>query len=293
MPSKSRRQKKQHNKDKQNENQQIADDSVNASLDQLIVTNQEPTYEPRYIDINNMTNNQQQNKQVCEEGSLFRNCAMAIAGKSTIQPLENNIANKQKQTITDNKQNDTQQNAETFETIETNKQIEQNVSVNDEKFAAPVASSAQKRGVDYFEQPQYNQYDYYSNSCGEVSDNVVCRDPIAKRYRRFNKKMFRIFYCIIIVSILLLTGALCVIKNIKKYKLQHNQFNDNNLINNSNADINLNNIANTQQPISENDKNNINNLFGGDLNNAIEKPKTIKLRDEHGRFMKQTNDDVL
>lgn len=302
MPSKSHRQRKQHTKNKQNniqqnETQQIAEETIDANLDQLIVTNKEPTYEPRYINMSNTTNNQQQNTEMCEGGSLFRNCAMAIAGKSTIKPLEDSTINKQANT--DNKQNNTQQEVEKFESIETNNEMDQNNLAYDEKFASPVASSARKRGIDYFEQPQYNQYDYYSNSCGEVSNNVVFRDPMAKRYRRFNKKVFRIFYYIIIISILLLTGALCVIKNIKQYKLQHNKFNieqqinDGKLIDNSYIDTNINNITNIQPLITTNDKNDMNTLFGGDLNNIIEKPKAVKLRDEHGRFMKQSNDDVL
>ena len=63
------------------------DDSI-ANLNQLIVKNNETSYDPKYMDMGGkrQSNTLMNNSSAVEQGNLFRNCAMAIANQTSINP---------------------------------------------------------------------------------------------------------------------------------------------------------------------------------------------------------------
>lgn len=288
MSSKQHRQKRRRikkteetpNDDNNIEVDTIDDNNIDADLNKLIVTNNKTSYDPKYIDLAN-------DNTRCNEGSLFRNCAMAITGQTTIEPLKKNVDNTNNN-IEDNlttKQNETP--------------IPDNDNINEDKSSASIPPKMRlSGGNEYYDNNEQNFMPFDGVALNN-NNNVILSVPITKHCRHFNKKAFRICYIIIIICIILSIGSLYVINSITKYKEQREkQFTPT-----EQNDITHNQPMNIQNMPYENIQNNY-NLNGGDfndinlnerivedLNNNVEKTKPIKLRDKRGRFVKQNIED--
>ena len=81
MSSKQRKQKKQHKSKQGNDN-----DDYESNLDSLIVRGCKTSYDPRCFDISEQSNKPVLSAHDDGQGSLFRNCAMAINGETFIAP---------------------------------------------------------------------------------------------------------------------------------------------------------------------------------------------------------------
>ena len=332
-----KRRHRKHNNDTQNENfgcscglntsmeVDTSEETPDVNIDQLIVYPTENTYSSPTINVNtgehkkeNFTNT----KNTSSQGSLFRNCAMAIAGKKTVEPAQ--------QIVT--KQDDTNSQVPPVETFDSLIQEAQHSQFTEaEQFmqtmdqeptqqeqAVVTTNSSDSCTEEFNNEPQYIHlghqcgHSHIGNSCGEV----VCSNPDFVHMRPFNRKAFRVAYIIIVLFFIGLFAAAIVIEGIKKHKNKCEsvlETDDKKPLpppkventkvpeetKNVSEDIAVESVESVKSIETDQEDDTLNpyNMTGGDkfhedLYSAIADIKRERARDERGRFVKQS-DNVL
>lgn len=250
-PHRQRKQKRSHSKTEQFENDEENGDDVSAELDRLIVRNNDTSYSPRAINISGKTRSEQREtfangRQESQQGNLFRNCALAINGQESVEPVKvilhpnEQFQPTQQETERNNpfeEQTNNQQNhqqfsqqsirefsqQESFTPRETYNNIPQNVNTNQqtEQRTPEQQESDNDRYNDFVNMNIMNGDIINGDVMNEFNNNapgVVYMTPNQTRKRPFNKKAFRIIYIIIIILLVLSFAALIFINKIIKHK---------------------------------------------------------------------------
>lgn len=299
--------------------EQLEEDNGVVNLDQLIVRDEQPSYEPKYIDMNqtNSKNNKQERFTPNEnQGSLFRNCAMAIAGKTTVeplQPIQETFTEQPRQQSTPCPQQQPME-PETPPVPQPMPAIQQPASMEDIPFEQ---IREQQHGIQKCIPPPMMKnemnFDYgYRYPVDHEVENMIDVDPLRTRRRPFNKRAFRITYIVIVIATILAFVLALVISKIRKHKAEKDKEKENtqHIVDTSAPTIpekqivinpmptpviNTTNQQLTPPQIQTFDNNHLafdTAMMGGNENdkliNDIEQIKNMRQRDNKGRFVKST-----
>ena len=303
-PRRSRKQKRSQHVDEQFVSNEDNNDDVSANLDQLIVRSNEPSYNNKFMEIGNQDINNKEtfvsspmkSAPVQPSGSLLRNCAMAITGQTSIEPIKS-IPNPK----------------EHFEKKPEPEPLQEPIEESPQQYQQPmppqtvnnveIAQTENIKVCDQVQVPTQLRYDGYTDHSIPTDDKIVVINPNVTHRRHFNKKLFRISYIIVIILLVICFGIMFFIHKVKKHqkKLEMEK-----LINKIDT-VKPNEIPETEEPTMEPV------MEGGDFSNPSDygfdettfvdqmeteephttpQPNQARMRDSRGRFVKAV-DSVL